>query len=89
MSLLKNLFLILPVMIYYFIESMISGLFIMLVYNYMIFPLTEFDITYRQWVCIIWIIKVIFFDVFKFNHIQNNVFEDNDDENNQNNLATT
>ena len=91
MSLLKNLFLIIPVMIYYFIESMISGLFVMLVYDNMLYQLFTYEVSYKQWVCMIWIIKVIFFDVFKFNHTTNDVFENNNantNENNNNNNVT-
>ena len=90
MSLLKNLFLIIPVMLYYFIESLISGLAVMFLYDYFLLSLTGFEITYKQWVVIIWIIKIIFFDVFKFNHVQNNVFEEeNNEEKKENNEEST
>mgnify|MGYP001571990488 CR=1 FL=1 len=62
---LKNILFIFPVMVYYFFESIIIAIFISIVWKFALQQLTTINITYFQWVCIIWIIKVIFFDVFK------------------------
>jgi hypothetical protein len=62
---LKNLLFLVPIMIYYFFESIFAALFVNVVYKYTLFTLTDVYITYFQWVAIIWIIKVVFFDVFK------------------------
>ena len=62
---LKNLLFLIPIMIYYFFESLRAAVFINIGWKYVLYPLTGVYITYFQWVIIIWIIKVIFFDVFK------------------------
>jgi hypothetical protein len=62
---LKNMWFIFPVMVYYFFESIVIAIFVSFIWKFVLQSLTTIDITYFQWVCIIWIIKVIFFDVFK------------------------
>jgi len=61
----KNILFIFPVMGYYLLESVVAALFIRFVWRFFLESLTGISINYLQWVAIIWIIKVIFFDVFK------------------------
>lgn len=62
---IKNLMFLVPVMGYYILESVIISIPVFFTYRFFILPITNVNITYLQWVAIIWIIKVIFFDVFK------------------------
>jgi hypothetical protein len=62
---LKNLLFIFPVMLYYFFESLIAALFVAFVWRFALQPTLGIEIGYFKWVAIIWIIKVVFFDVFK------------------------
>jgi hypothetical protein len=62
---LKNMFYILPVMGYYFLESMLIAAPVFIVWRFVLLKTFEVYVSYFQWVGIIWIIKVIFFDVFK------------------------
>ena len=64
-DLLKNIFFLIPIMLYYFVESMLAAIFVTLVWRVFLVDLFGVYITYFQWVAIIWIFKVIFFDVFK------------------------
>jgi hypothetical protein len=80
---LKNLLYLIPVMIYYFIESMFTGLFVTLVWRAFLAQPLNVYITYFQWVAIIWIIKVLFFDVFKL--ISAFMFMPPQNQNNENN----
>lgn len=65
MNFLKNIAYIFPVMFYYLVESLIIGLVISIVWKYLLFSTFNTTITYFQWVAIIWIVKVLFFDIFK------------------------
>ncbi len=65
MDKLKNVVFIFPVMGYFLIESVIIALFVSVVWIFILEPLIPIHVTYVQWVAIIWIIKVLFFDVFK------------------------
>jgi len=62
---LKNILFIIPVMLYYFVEAMVVGIFITLVWRIFLAEALNIYIGYFQWVAIIWIIKVLLFDVFK------------------------
>jgi len=62
---LKNILFIFPVMVYYFFESLIISIFISFVFDFVLSSIININISYFQWVCIIWIIKIVFFDVFK------------------------
>lgn len=62
---IRNLSYLFPVIGYYALESLILSLFITPIWRFILLPLTNIMITYLQWACIIWIIKVILFDVFK------------------------
>ena len=61
---LGNLMYLLPIMVYYAIESFIIALFVSLLGRTILVDLLG-GVSYLQWVAIIWIIKVVFFDVFK------------------------
>ena len=52
-------------MLYYLLESAIIALFINLAWRFVLYPITNICINFLQWVAIIWIVKMIFFDVFK------------------------
>jgi hypothetical protein len=62
---IKNLLFLIPIMLYYFAESMVVAIFVTLVWRAFLTDFTGIYIKYFQWVAIIWILKVIFFDVFK------------------------
>ena len=62
---LKNILYLVPVMIYYFLESLIIAVFVKFAWRFVIEPSSGIEITYFQWVIIIWTIKVVFFDIFK------------------------
>lgn len=61
----KNILFLFPVMLYYFFESIVLGLFVSVLWRFFLSELFNLYITYFQWVIIIWIVKVILFDVFK------------------------
>lgn len=65
MDKLRNVVFIFPVMGYFLIESVIIALFVSVAWNFILKSLIPIDVTYVQWVVIIWIVKVICFDVFK------------------------
>jgi len=62
---LRNIWFLFPVMGYYLLESMILAIFVTLIWKFLFYPLTGIHISYLHWAGIIWIVKVIFFDVFK------------------------
>ena len=62
---LKNLLMLIPMMLYYFIEALFVGMFVSVLWRFFLSELFNLYITYFQWVIIIWIVKVILFDVFK------------------------
>lgn len=62
---LKNIMFIFPVMGYYLLESVILAFFITIVWNFILEPTVQIHVSYLQWVAIIWIVKVILFDVFR------------------------
>lgn len=85
MSNLKHLLLIVPIIFYYLIESIIIGSVVFLIWKFKFQLRFDFSLDYFDCVFIIWIIKMIFFDVFKISNtftalttdMDNN---DNDDE---------
>lgn len=83
---IKNLFYILPVMLYYFAESAVISIFVTLVWRFFLEPIFNIHIGYFQWLGMIWIVKIIFFDVFKLlNSVmivppQNEINENNNQE---------
>ena len=60
----KNLLFVFPVMFYYLLEALIVGLFVTIVWK-LVLANVIIDIGYFQWVGIYWIVKMLFFDVFK------------------------
>ena len=77
---MKQVLYIIPVMFYYFIESIISGIPIFFVWKFFFSEMFKFNMQYIHWVLIIWIIKVIFFDVFKFSAFLDKTTENNNNE---------
>jgi hypothetical protein len=75
---LKSLFFVVPVMIYYFIESLITAAFVSFVWRFLLAEQLNTHIGYFQWVGIIWIAKVLLFDIFKTTVIQNDVSKNNE-----------
>jgi hypothetical protein len=61
----KNIFFLFPVMGYYLLESIVAAFFVSFAWRFVFAQPTGIYISYVQWVVGIWIIKVIFFDVFK------------------------
>lgn len=61
----KNIFFIFPVMGYYLLESIVAAIFVNFVWRFVLEDFTGYTIGYMKWVAILWLIKVIFFDVFK------------------------
>lgn len=61
----RNILFIFPVMGYYLLESAVAAIFIRFVWRFFLENYIGVEILYLQWVALIWIIKVIFFDVFK------------------------
>ena len=59
---IKNIAYLMTVMIYYFIESLIVAFFINVAYIYILASIFKVEIGYFQWVILIWIVKVLFFD---------------------------
>ena len=81
MQYMRNLFILLPIMGYYLLESLLIALFVSLVWNHFLQQLFKTNVSYLQWVAIIWIIKIIFFDLFKtFLRTINNIDNNNDNE---------
>jgi hypothetical protein len=83
MDIFKNIFYLVPVIIYYFLEALLSAIFINLGWKYILQPKFDFQLGYFEWVIIIWIIKILFFDVFKLVIGLNSVTQKNDGENEQ------
>jgi len=63
-------------MFVYLFESMFIALFIMIIWNFSLFDLFNYDVSYIQWVGIIWIYKILNFDVYKI-QINSNDINDN------------
>lgn len=61
----KNILYILPIMLYYFVESAVISIFVTLVWRFFLEPMFNYHIGYFQWLAMIWIVKIVLFDVFK------------------------
>lgn len=61
----RHLYYLTTVMLMYFIESIYIGFFIHLTWEYILYPIFKIDIIYFQWVFIVWVIKLLFFDSLK------------------------
>lgn len=62
---LKSLLLIIPIMMYYLIESFFIAIFINTAWKFILQPQFNITLTYIHWVFIIWIVKVLTFDAMK------------------------
>lgn len=79
---IKNILFIFPVMGYFLLESVILAVFVSFAWKFFLLPTFDIQISYIQWVIFIWIIKVVFFDVFKL--ISGLTAMNNQQNNNQN-----
>ena len=70
---MKILFSYFPIMFVYLFESMFIALFIMTIWNFSLFDLFKYDVSYIQWVGIIWIYKILNFDVYKIQMNSNDI----------------
>jgi len=61
---LRNIAYLFPVFGYYLVESIVIAIFTTVVWKFILGPLFNFPINYLQWISIIWISKIIFFNVF-------------------------
>ena len=88
-DLLRNMLFVFPVMLYYVLEALIVGFFITAVWM-LLLKNSLGTITYFQVVGIYWIIKMLFFDVFKliagFSSLGSNMEQDRDIEENENTI---
>lgn len=64
-NLLSVLFIIFPLMFYYTFESAFIALFINPIWNFVLEPKFNLGLSYIHWFVGIWIIRMIFLDVFK------------------------
>jgi hypothetical protein len=62
---LRNILFIIPIMVYFFVESLVTALFVSVIYRIFLAEALNVYIKYSQWVAVIWIVKVLLFDVFK------------------------
>lgn len=60
-------------MFVYLFESMFIALFVMTIWNFSLFDLFKYDVSYIQWVGIIWIYKILNFDVYKIQTNSNDI----------------
>lgn len=82
---LNDILFLFPVMAYYALEALIVGVFIMLVWKLTLTRIVG-DVGYLQIVGVYWIVKMLFFDVFKLisglnsagNNMENEMDENND-----------
>ena len=70
---MKILFSYFPIMFVYLFESMFIALFIMTIWDFSLFDLFKYDVSYIQWVGIIWIYKILNFDVYKIQMNSNDI----------------
>lgn len=76
MSMFKSLLLYIPIMIFYLIESLFLAIFVNTAWKYVLETQFEIKINYIHWVFIIWIMKILMFDILKFAiNINNNTFK--------------
>lgn len=67
----------------YFMESIFIGFFINLAWKFVLCPIFNIEINYFQWVFIVWIIKMLFYDILKNYQVTNTNDKMNEDNNNQ------
>lgn len=88
MNSLKNLIFILPIILYYLIESIVIGFIVYLIWHFIFQIKFDFTLSYFEIVFIIWVIKIVLFDIFKVSDrftLPNDSQDENgdDEENNQ------
>ena len=85
----KNLLYIIIILVYYMIESIILGIPIYLIWRFKLELIFKIHINYIDWVYIIWIIKVLFFDIFKISSFYTDIPNDinNNNKNNDKHLT--
>jgi len=82
----NDILFVFPIMLYYALEALVVGIFITLVWK---FILSRYfgDMGYLQIVAIYWIVKMLFFDVFKLlsglHSFGSNILENQEDNENQ------
>jgi hypothetical protein len=81
---MKNMIYILPILLYYLIESLLIGGIIWLGWILMFQQKFNFTLSYFNVVFIVWTFKMIFFDIFKISTFFINAFKtDNNKEENE------
>ena len=65
MTNLKNLFYLIPIYFYYLLESLFIGLILNLIWKFGFQERINFKLEYIDIVLIVWVIKILLFDVFK------------------------
>ena len=63
--LIRNILIIIPIIFYYLIESFFVAIFINVAWMFILQPQFTIQLSYLDWVSIIWIIKVILFSPVK------------------------
>jgi len=76
---LRNLIFLIPIIIYYLFESFLLAIFINLPWKLIFQPKFDFYVSYLDWVFIIWVCKLILFDIFKMIISINNPNNQNND----------
>jgi len=61
---IRNILYIIPVIGYFLLEAVVLGIFVNFVWRLILEPWCGVAINYLQWVAIIWLIKVLFFNIF-------------------------
>jgi len=90
MNNLKNLLFILPIILYYLIESIVIGFIVYLIWHFIFQIKFNFTLSYFEIVFIIWVIKIVLFDIFKVSDrftLPNDPEDNQDEENNQMTLS--
>lgn len=82
---LKNLIYLVPIILYYFFESIIIAAFVTFVWKLVLQPKIGLEIDYFDWVCLIWIVKVTLFDIFKLMAGMGNMLNKNENNNKSDN----
>lgn len=60
----KNLNWIAVIIFYYLLESILLGTITWTVWHFLLFPRFGFDLTYLEWVSVVFIIKLVFNNIF-------------------------
>ena len=64
-NMLSVLFVIFPVMFYYALESAFIALFVNPIWNWVLEPKFNIHLNYLHWFVGVWILRMVFLDVFK------------------------